>query len=192
MDDNSQANGFIDNKNRTDRSKQERIQRPAKQSTDQKKKKKKMVWPAKITRPPAAPWVHLDDSPPHQVTPVASSDSMPELVSSSISFQSRTESSTSSMASSSTPSEDMFIQVDPPDTECQSESSRSSGAESDPKVAAPRGQCGRTVARMLDAVQVVCAAGRCEVLPPRPVRIDGSDWMNISGLGVDHSNPNWN
>ena len=44
---------------------------------------------------------------------------------------------------------------------------------------------------MLEAVQILYAADRQEVLPPETVNINGSDW-NFRGLADDFSNPNWN
>ena len=44
---------------------------------------------------------------------------------------------------------------------------------------------------MLEAVQILYAADRQEVLPPETVNINGSDW-NLQGLANDFSNPDWN
>ena len=57
---------------------------------------------------------------------------------------------------------------------------------------APRGQYKCAVARMFEAVQVMHAAGRQEVLPTETVKAEGSDWVNLPGLGNDFTNPNWN
>ena len=196
VEDKSQANGFVDSKNKANRPKQERAQHPAKKSTAQTKEKG--APPAKVPRPTAAPYVSADVSLLQPVAQVTTRDSMPDLVMSprsrsspSISFRSQTESSTSSTASSSTASEAMFVQADPSDEECPSENSHSSEARSDPMTPAPRGQCKRAVTRMLEAVQILYAADRQEVLPPETVNINGSDWNSL-GLADDFSNPNWN
>ena len=114
------------------------------------------------------------------------------MVQTSTGSRSLTRSSTSSMASSSTTSEDVFCHVARPGSPCQSESSHSSSGESAPKGAAHQGHGKRTVARMLEAIQVVNAASRGEVQPTRPVRVEGGNSMNFTGLGCGHSNPNWN
>ena len=192
VDDNSQANGFTDNKNKTDRSKQERIRRPAKLPTEPKKKK---GWPEPMDRPTVEPWIPQDGPLPHRLTPVVARDSSQEqstMVQTSTGSRSLTGSSTSSMASSSTTSEDVFCHVARPGSPCQSESSHSSSGESAPKGAALQGQSSRTVARLLEAIQIVSAASRGEVQPTRPVRVEGGNSMNLTGLGCDPSNPNWN
>ena len=114
---------------------------------------------------------------------------MPDM--DSISSASQTKSSTSSTASSSMESEAMFVQADTSDEECPSENSHSSEARSEPMTPALQGQCKRAVTRMLDAVQILYAADRQEVLPPETININGSDWVNLLGLANDFSNPNW-
>ena len=78
------------------------------------------------------------------------------------------------------------------DEECRSEDSHSSGARSDTMTPPPRGQYKCAVARMFEAIQVMHAAGRQEVLQTETVKIEGSDWVNLPGLGNDFTNPNWN
>ena len=115
----------------------------------------------------------------------------------SISSASQTKSSTSSTASSSMESEGtLLVPVVSSDEESRSESSRSSGTRSDSIAPPPRGLYKCAVARALEDVQVMHAAGRHEALPPETVKIEGSDLVNCSvdppGFGNDFTNPNWN
>ena len=180
VEDKSQANGFVDSKNKANRPKQERAQHPVKKSTAQTNKKG--APPAKVARPTAAPYVSADVSLLQPVAQVTTRDSMPDLVMSprsrsspSISFRSQTESSTSSTASSSMESEATFVQGDSSDDECRSEKSWSSEAKSDQVAPAPRVKHKGVVARMLQAVQVAHATDGQTVLPLETVNIDGSE-----------------